>query len=407
MPTEFKSSPRALHEAVGESHGNAERVLRFTTIDAPDPSLDASAKSINNRSEVIGEYFGGIARGGAASSFTYVKGASTTINVSDSAFNTRVFQVNDPGEVAGYTSDFHSLSRHGFIYDTEHGTLTAIDAPGANFAGTSAVGINNSGKVVGDYVSGGSGHGFIYSKGNFTIIDAPKAASTDATGINNHNEVVGNYIDSSLHNHGFIYDKGAFTIIDVPTASHTQALGISDTGKVFGEYEDRGNHVHSFIYDNGAFTSIDAKGATSTEAFGINNRGEVVGDYYDGVHYHGFLYESGTLTTIDFPGATNTHALGINSRGEVVGSYNDSNGSQHGFITSAAGKPALTLSDLVTGQGNQISKHDLLPGASAPSGQLVQAGSGSGLPDNSRGASFSAFASPGDTATHVLLSNNG
>ena len=168
------------------------------------PGRDGSGVAINNGGNIIGQYFN-VTGSPGQHAFIYDKGTLTTIDVSG-AFNTLVAQINDSGEVVGYTASYHGYSRHGFIYDK--GTFTTIDAPGANFVGTSVVGINNHGEVVGNYTSGGGEHGYLYHKGAFTIIDVSGAASTAVSGINNRGEIVGNYIDNGYKSHGFIYDLG-------------------------------------------------------------------------------------------------------------------------------------------------------------------------------------------------------
>jgi probable HAF family extracellular repeat protein len=52
---------------------------------------------------------------------------------------------------------------------------------------TSAVGISESGQIVGDYQdSTGKLHGFLYSNGSYTTLDPPGSTSTEAYGIHLH-----------------------------------------------------------------------------------------------------------------------------------------------------------------------------------------------------------------------------
>ena len=70
-------------------------------------------------------------------------------------------------------------------------TYTTIDVPGAVL--TVAVGINNSGQIVGVYqLADGSRHGFLFTPGiGFATIDDPNATSgSEATGINNSGQIV-------------------------------------------------------------------------------------------------------------------------------------------------------------------------------------------------------------------------
>jgi hypothetical protein len=128
--------------------------------------------------------------------------------------------------------------------------------------------------------------------------------------------------------------------------------------------------------------------------------------------YHGFIDDKGTFTTIDAPGASYTDIAAINAGGEVAGYYDDSTG-VHGFTATPTGNLAacasVTVSDLLTSQGAQISKSDLLPGSSlAISGQSAQGRGWSCLGNDPTGGSFGglAFAGMTDTTIQVMHSNN-
>src|ERR1019366_620532 len=103
----------------------------------------------------------------------------------------------------------------GFLYSG--GTFTAIDYPGKTVTQTEALGINNSGQVVGFYVDPSGPHGFLYEGGQYTALNYPGAPYTYATGINNNGQVVGYY--HGLNNSpatGFLYSNGNFVSLDSP-----------------------------------------------------------------------------------------------------------------------------------------------------------------------------------------------
>jgi len=56
-------------------------------------------------------------------------------------------------------------------------TYTTIDEPSGR--NTAAFGINSAGQIVGEYLSNGARHGFLYGGGTYTTLDEylPKAAS--------------------------------------------------------------------------------------------------------------------------------------------------------------------------------------------------------------------------------------
>ena len=61
-------------------------------------------------------------------------------------------------------------------------SITVIDVPGAS-AGTTAVGINNSGQIVGSFGDNTGTHGFLYNGGKFTVIDGPGALGANIYGL--------------------------------------------------------------------------------------------------------------------------------------------------------------------------------------------------------------------------------
>ena len=95
-------------------------------------------------------------------------------------------------------------------------TLTTIHVPGVFV--TTALGINRTGQIVGDFgdVYGGV-HGDPLSGGTFTTIDIPRASYTAAHGINDAGQIVGTFVDAA-GTHGYLLSGGTFTTIDVPVA---------------------------------------------------------------------------------------------------------------------------------------------------------------------------------------------
>jgi hypothetical protein len=116
-------------------------------------------------------------------------------------------------------------------------TFTPIDVPGATE--TQALGINDSGNVVGVYHDATGGHGFLAVGGSFTPIDVPGATlfGTGAAGINGPGNIVGFYFDGAGP-HGFLDVGGSITPINVPGAISTNTTsGINDLGNIVGQIQ--------------------------------------------------------------------------------------------------------------------------------------------------------------------------
>jgi uncharacterized membrane protein len=224
-------------------------------------------------------------------------------------------------------------------------TYTAIDYPGAT--STIAYGINNTGKIVGNYSYGGGpppsipvARGFVKTGTVFSSFDFPTGSSSFAFayGINDAGAIVGRYSDSSYKNHGFLLTIAGYSIIDYPGATSTEADGINDAGAIVGRYLDSSG-AHGFVKTGSVYSSFEFPIGLYFPT-GINDDGEIVGYYYDSSYkIHGFLLTSAGYSTIDYPSAYVTQANGINDAGEIVGFYvlSGSMSITHGFLLTSEG----------------------------------------------------------------------
>lgn len=225
------------------------------------------------------------------------------------AILTNALGINNTGQIVGIFAN-STGPLHGFL-DTG-GSFTQLDVPGTNM--TVPNGINDAGEVVGS-----SGNpGFLYSGGTFTQIHAPGSPplATVVTDINNAGQIVAH---TGPGGPSYIDIGGMFTqIVDVPGASFTDAYGINDAGQIVGFFGNSAG-THGFLDTGGSFTQIDVPGASGTNAFGINNAGQIVGSFTDSTGIHSFLYTSGSFTQLNVPGASSAEAFGINDNGVIVG----------------------------------------------------------------------------------------
>jgi len=200
-------------------------------------------------------------------------------------------------------------------------TFTTLNDPNALQGYTYAMGINDSGQVVGSgYSSDYTGnHGFVYSSGTFTTFKVPGSEHTLASGINNLGQIAGPYSTFDSDQSGFVYNGSNYTFLNNPDAyaGFTLARGINNSGQVVGDYYDgTGTGHHGFLYSGSNFAPLNVPNATLfTLARDINNLGQVVGSYGDATSSHGFMYINGTYVTLNAPNATDrsigTQATGI------------------------------------------------------------------------------------------------
>ncbi len=187
-----------------------------------------------------------------------------------------------------------------------------------NSTSSIAFGINDAGKIVGQFVNATTGNtpGFLLANGDFTLY-APTANATvtNVQGINNNDLAIGFYSTDGVHQHGF----------DWNTAANTTTL---------------------FADPNTA--RIATGGLVLTQFLGINDNNEAVGYYQtnNGSQF-GFTYDvnTQTYTFLDDPlaapigGVQITQITGVDNKGDLSGFFIDANGTQHGFFAAAVPEP--------------------------------------------------------------------
>jgi hypothetical protein len=374
----------------------------FTSFDAPGAGTSelegTVGLGINASGTITGVYSN--AMGVTHGFIRAADGTFTTFDAPDAGSTspgiegTMPFAVDSNGDVTGtYIDANHAY--HGFVRSAD-GTITEFDAPGAptNVAnrGTTALGINDSGQIVGIYSTGSfdtasTYYGFVRAAdGTVTTLTEPDAGSgenangskqgTVATAINASGEITGFYVDSSGNQHGFVLSAGGtYTSFDPAGSTSsgdksvvtgTSPVSIDAAGDVAGSYTDSSSLRHGFVRTaNGTITSFDAPGATTTAGSStIGGTGALSidpgGDYIAGIYTdstglgHGFIYSqplsgSGTFTTFEATGASaiagapvsGTGGFSVNASGLLSGTYTDSSGVLHGFVVALAG-PAAT-----------------------------------------------------------------
>ena len=267
----------------------------FTTIDVPKATRTAA--NGNSTHEIVGEFDD---QNGNTHGFILNKGVFTTVDFPKATnpplvTGTSLNGINASGQYMGtYFVDSMTSPNHAFVWEKGH--FTTLDPAGA----TRSQGgfINAKGEAVGTYRdSTQKRHGFVWRKGGFTTFNVPNdhpEFGTVAMGINDIGEVVGNYVDTSGDNfkrHGFLRSsKGTFTSFDFPDRTFTSPTGINNSGQIVGFYADEDFFFHGFVVNKGVFTTVDFPDASETQIFSINAKGEIVGTYFDADgDQHGFV----------------------------------------------------------------------------------------------------------------------
>jgi hypothetical protein len=159
--------------------------------------------------------------------------------------------VNDHDIAVGFYTDAKGLD-HGYRYDIATKTFATVAVTGASSVVAAA--INDSGSVAGFFASpAGATEGFVLRpSGQMSVLDFPRATMTRALGVNNSGEVVGDYQLGSgrgARTHGFTWTQGhGFTTVDGPDgALDTTINGVNNAGELVGSYVTRGGTTDGLL----------------------------------------------------------------------------------------------------------------------------------------------------------------
>jgi probable HAF family extracellular repeat protein len=228
----------------------------FRTLNNPFVALDATEPNdVNQFDQIVGSYNGATFTSGTHTfptfhqgGFLYINGNWTSFESSNLNNGTFVEGINSPGQIVGYRTIGSGNAGQAFIYLA--GTYQDIGP-----AGTKAYGINDAGQIVGtfdptlaSYTPGPPTHGFLYSNGVFSLLDAPNASSTVLRDVNDAGLIVG-YLQNDSGTHGFAYSQttGEWQLVDVPGAASTFIFGVNDLNQIVGSYADANGLMHGFV----------------------------------------------------------------------------------------------------------------------------------------------------------------
>jgi uncharacterized membrane protein len=204
-------------DAGNVAHGFLLSHGQYTTLDDPNAGPGGTTVfSINDGGQMVGQYFGA---DGINHSFLLSHGQYTSIDDPSAVYGTYAYSINNHGQIAGSTYNISGI--HGWLLS--HGQYIHFDDPDATnsyiLPDTACYGLNDSGQMVGSYTSymiegpytvNDFIHGFLLSHGQYTTLDDPMAATsgnglgTTAIGINDSGEIVGYYLDAGVVTHGFL-----------------------------------------------------------------------------------------------------------------------------------------------------------------------------------------------------------
>ena len=297
----------------------------------------------------------------------------------------RAYAINDFGNVAGQSAIQFSFLDQNLVPIIAHAFRTSsnskINPATDDLAGgafSMALGINNSGQLVGLFTSAsGNGHAFRMAPNHTAINPATDDLGTlggftsSARGINSIGQAVGfSQLLSLGFNHGFrTAPNGLINPVtdDLGSlgGSNSDAMGINDSGQVVGNSglcePAPPCSTHAFRTApnsaiNPATDDLGTLGGLTSSAAAINNAGVAVGvsdtitgDVHAFVHIGGKLYDLNDLIQQN-SGTMLFSATGINDRGQIAG-YGSVGNDLHAFRLDPA-TPADVVSELFNEVGS-------------------------------------------------------
>ena len=303
-------------------HAAAAQTYTYTEI-LPPGSTQTTPVALDGAGVVLGYWLDG---SNDFHGFTYNNGVYANIDY-PKAIYTQPTGFNEKGEIIGsYTDTNHIV--HAFSY--VNGKFKTLVAPGSN--NTETAGINHKGAILG-YSSAGSGSAFVYSRGQFTTINAQNYVSPVA--INDSGSAIGDYFPPQPQPITTWYYSGG-TLITLPIkSSYAESFGLNDKGEIVGQ-QIVGNTFEGFLYGKGAKAkSIVVPNSTGTYPEGISDQSDITGYYTDSnFNEFGFVLSKGVFSTLSAPNAAGTYGLAINEAGQVLGGYHDANRVQFVFLAT-------------------------------------------------------------------------
>lgn len=338
----------------------------------PVGAIESRAAGINESGQVVGSYK---TSDGHSHAFLWQNGSFIDLGALgglDSIAN----DINELGQVIG-TASTADNQRHAFLWSDANNNGVSdpgemIDLGTLGGVRSDAIKINNSGQVVGfARISSGASYPFVWADANnngqsdpgeMIKIEPAGSSGGEAYGINDSGQVVGQFISSDGYYHLFRYESGIIT--DLGTSPFGGDVifgnGINKSGQIAGDgnYPDF-NTYQAFLYQNGTFTPLGTLGGPSSGVLDLNDKGEVVGgsDTSSGVE-HAFLYSNGMIDLNSVlpvgSGWELTLSFDVNNQSQIVGRGNY-NGQTHAFLLTPTESVAVpVMVDIKPGEANEV-----------------------------------------------------
>jgi probable HAF family extracellular repeat protein len=253
------------------------------------------------------------------------------VQATTTAQETDTYAVNNARAIAGDYVDASGV-QHAVILGGTNVFISADRADCQTAPGSTGIAfyaINTAGEAAG-WCTNTSGEeiGFTYYKGHFSDVTISGASLVNAIGVNDSGTVVGTYVTATGVQHGFVLQGSTLTNLDPPgTVSLNTAWGINNAGviTVYGATSS-GDYLSFTTPDMGQTWTpfhTPGEGPIGSVAHQINNNGDIIATQFDASsNRHAVLYHAGQYYVFDDPnGVGSTRGVGLNDMLVMVGRY--------------------------------------------------------------------------------------
>jgi probable HAF family extracellular repeat protein len=245
----------------------------------------------------------------------------------------RALDINDSGQVSGFSGTLGSSLYHAFRWSEDEGMIDL----GTLYGGQSwSSAIDSNGHVFGISVTETRQQSLFEWSPSAGMVDlGPIEPQGDVSAVNDSGQIVGRYFYGPNVYHAFIWDQ-TDGMRDLPISGWSQATDINCFGQVVGTYSSS-EATYGFLWDplNGMRTIGEF------EPQGINYLGQVVGYRYveGGVNRACIWQECSGL--VDLPMLVDGYswAYDINNQGQIVGQSSTASGVTHAILWTPVPEP--------------------------------------------------------------------